>query len=431
VVQKTWSRAVDEEAESYVVGALILRPALLADIDLSATEFGHPETRKVYQAIYKIDADGEVIDPLAIERESGVGFDRISQFIDSVPTVENYKYYVELVRQKAITRATMKACHDVTLDDREGDDLLAYATEALAAIDVPTSITDAVPAGLAARDMMDDMRAAVTGERKGITTGCEQWDDYGWIEHGDVMTIAARPSMGKSALVCWLIVQLISVGHKVLIFLTEGNRKKLMRRLVAQITPINSRDIRRGRLSYEQLGTIRNAVERINDWPLYIDDSRYNILDIKRQARKCKTRHGIDVIIVDHLQEVRSTEKGSDFERMNDVIEGLRMIAQEEPKVAMIQACQLNRECEASKDKRPAVHHLRASGRIEEISDVIALLYRPWRYFPESEEHNPDEMEVNFGKVRDDEVGCPTFSWDINRGLVRGPMSNRSPERSR
>lgn len=426
--RKIWSRVVDEVAEGYVVGALILRPLLLADVDLSTEEFGHPETRKVYQAICKLDADGEVIDLLSVERESGINAIRLSDFCNAVPTTENYKYYVELVRQKAITRATIRACHEVTLDDREGDDLLAYATEALAAIDVPTSITDAVPAGEAARDMMDDMRAAVTGDRKGITTGCEQWDDYGWIEHGDVMTIAARPSMGKSALICWLIVQLIKAGHKVLIFLTEGNRKKLLRRLVAQITPVNSRDIRRGVLSMEQLGTIRNAVERINDWPLYIDDSRYNILDIKRQARKCKARHGIDVIIVDHLQEVRSTERGSDFERMNDVIEGLRMIAQEEPKVGMIQACQLNRECEASKDKRPAVHHLRASGRIEEISDVIALIYRPWRYFPESNEHNPDEMEINFGKVRDDEVGCPTFSWDHNRGLVRGPMSNRKAE---
>jgi replicative DNA helicase len=107
---------------------------------------------------------------------------------------------------------------------------------------------------------------------------------------------------------------------------------------------------------------------------------------------------------------------------------GLRAVAKESPKVALYQACQLNRECEKTPSKKPGMHHLRASGKIEEVSDVIALLYRPWRYFPDSKTYNPDELYVHFAKVREGETGTPLFCWNDGLGTVRGPMSRRGEE---
>lgn len=418
-------RLVDFDAEQYVVGCILNAPYRINDIDLRVDEFGNPALRDMYKACLMLDANGELYDPAMVARIAKVPESAIKLACAAAITSQTIGHYATLIRQKCITRRVLAASRSLEQESADGDDLLALAVDRLTAIDVPEAEGDAVSASEAMKEMMAQYTAAKDGERKGVLTGIKEWDDYGWIELGDVMTIAARPSMGKSALICWLITALIKRGHRVLVFVTEGNRTKLMRRLTSQVAKINSRDIRRGRRSGENLMDLSRASEIISDWPLWVDDMRYKLPDIRRQARRMKSKHSIDVIIVDHIQEVRSGQKGSEYEQMNVVVEGLREMAMEAPQVALVQACQLNRECESTPTKRPAQHHLRASGRIEEISDVIALLYRPYKYWPEAEDAEPALMEVDFVKVRDDETGVSDFRWDPGRGVVDGPWSNR------
>jgi replicative DNA helicase len=422
------SRLIDFEAEQYVVGCILNAPYRIDDIDLRTTEFGNAGYRDMYKACLMLHANGQIFDPMEVRRIAKVPESAITIACAVATTSETIGRYAAIVRQKAITRRVLNAVRGLESEELDGDELLQLAIENLTSIDIPEAEGDAVSASEAMKEMMEQYAAARSGSRSGVLTGHKGWDDYGWIETGDVMTIAARPSMGKSALICWLITALIRRGHRILVFLTEGNRAKLMRRLTSQVARINSRDIRRGRQSSENLMDLSRASKIISDWSFWVDDKRYKLPDIRRQARRMKSKHGIDVVIVDHLQEVRSGQKGSEYEQMNVVVEGLREMAMEAPRVALIQACQLNRECESTPTKRPAQHHLRASGRIEEISDVIALLYRAGRYWPDKPEVEPTLMEVNFVKVRDDETGISDFRWDPGRGVVNGPWSNRSTD---
>jgi replicative DNA helicase len=422
---KLKDRLVDDEAERRLCGAILTRPACINDLDLDPEEFGSNLCSSVYRTCVNLDARGKW-DALAVERESGIEWGILDRLMADCPTTENVGFYADAIRQKALTRRVVTTCKDIQAEGLDGDDLLAMAVERITAIDIPNAASDACSAKDAIKATMDEIHAASQGKREGILTGCELWDEYAWIETGDVMTIAARPSMGKSAVIVWLVRELIGSGHKVLMFLTEGNRRKFMRRMLSQMMKANTRDLRRGKIRDEQAGRIATAVEQINKWPLWIDDSRYLLRDIRRQTRRMKARHGVNVVIVDHLQEVRSGQKGSEYEQMNMVVEGLREMALEAPKAALIQACQLNRECESTPMKQPSVHHLRASGRIEEISDVITLLWRGHRYFPDDPEHSEGEIELNFAKVRDGETGKPTFAWDPARGIMTGPLSKRT-----
>ena len=417
-------RLIDHSAEQRVCGAILTRPACINDIDLDPDEFGSTMCHNIYKCCVNLDAAGDW-DALAVERAANVEWSVLDKLMAECPTTANVGFYADIVRQKALTRRVLSTCHDIQAEDIDGDDLLGMAVERITAIDIPNASSDAASANEAVKETMDEFNAAMLGKREGILTGCESWDEYGWLETGDVMTIAARPSMGKSALIVWLVQQLIGSGHKVLIFLTEGNRKKFMRRMISQLSKANTKDLRRGKIKGEEVGRVNRAVQDIAGWSLWLDDKRYVLRDIRRQARRMKARHGVDVIIVDHIQEVRSGEKGSEYEQMNTVVEGLRELAAEEPKAVLIQACQLNRECESTPKKKPAVHHLRSSGRIEEISDAIALLWRGHRYFPNDVEYSEGEIEVNFAKVRDGETGTPTFAWDPGRGLVLGPLTQR------
>jgi replicative DNA helicase len=320
--------------------------------------------------------------------ESVGGLAYLSSLVDAVPSAANLNYYLEIVREKYLLRRTIQACSGVVgrVYDYEGDvdalldeverDIL-HISEAREESE-SQKIKDLVHKAINTIEDFHQRQGMLTG----ISTGFVDLDKLtSGLHGGEMIVIAARPSMGKTSLAMNIaehavLEQRLAVG----VFSLEMTAESLVLRMLCSRARVNLRDIRDGFLAERDFPKLTGAAGKLANAPLFIDDSAsLSILQLRARARRMAQQHGIKLFIIDYLQLLHSTSARRVENRQQeiaDISNGIKALAKE-LEVPVIVLSQLNRELEKDKSRKPRLSDLRESGAIEQDADLVALLYKP------------------------------------------------------
>ena len=325
-------------------------------------------------------------DKQLLEQVGGIAY--LSQLQDAVPSAANLSYYLDIVREKYLLRKMIQTCTAVVgrVYDYEGEvDALLDEVER----DVLRISESRVQGGaLTTKELVGKAIQTIENffNRKGMLTGLgtgfpdlDRMTDG--LHGGEMIVVAARPSMGKTSL-AMNVAEHVALEDKlpVAVFSLEMSAEALVLRMLCSIARVNLRSIREGFMSESDFPKLQNAMGRLSNAPLFIDDTAaLSILQLRARARRLHQQHGIKLFVVDYLQLLHSTARRAQENRqqeISDISSGIKALAKE-LKVPVLVLSQLNRELERDKNRKPRLSDLRESGAIEQDADLVGLLYKP------------------------------------------------------
>ena len=397
------------ELEQAVLGALMLeRNAVNEAIDILQPESFYVEAhKKIFDAILGLFRNAQPIDILTVTEELkrraeldivGGPF-YISQLTNKVASSANVQYHARIISQKHILRELIRISAEMTRDayDDTSDvfDLLDKAEQDLYAITSGNLKRNYEPMSELIQGAIANIESAKnkTGGVSGIPTGFVQLDKLtaGW-QRSDMVIVAARPAMGKTAFVLSM-ARNIAVEHKraVAVFSLEMSSTQLVTRLIASEAGISSEKLRKGDLNDSEFAILHQHIARLTNAPIFIDDTPgLNIFELRAKARRLKSQHNVDLIIIDYLQLMTAggdSKGGNREQEISSISRSIKSIAKELD-VPIIALSQLSRAVETrGGDKRPMLSDLRESGAIEQDADIVCFLYRPEYYKIYEDEH--------------------------------------------
>ena len=392
----------DKEIEDAVLGALMLeRDAYAIVCDLLRPEsFYDPGNQKIYAAINKLGVMQQPIDMLTVTqqlRADGALDDvggpvRISELTSNVASAAHIEYHARIVAQKFLARRLISFCSEIekkSFDESyDIDDLLQEAEGKLFEISQGNLKKDFTQIDTVINSAMEQIEAA--GKREsglsGLQTGFHNLDKLtsGW-QNSDLIIIAARPAMGKTAFVLSMAKNMaVDYNTPVAIFSLEMSNLQLVNRLISNVCEIEGEKIKSGRLSRQEWEQLNSRVRSLFSAPLYVDDSpSLSILELRTKARRLVKEHGVKIIIIDYLQLMNATgmKFGSREQEVSMISRSLKQLAKE-LNIPVIALSQLSRKVEERNDgnKRPQLSDLRESGAIEQDADIVCFIHRPEYY---------------------------------------------------
>lgn len=392
----------DKDIEDAVLGALMLeRDAYAIVCDLLRPEsFYDPGNQKIYAAINKLGVMQQPIDMLTVTqqlRADGALDDvggpvRISELTSNVASAAHIEYHARIVAQKFLARRLISFCSEIekkSFDESyDIDDLLQEAEGKLFEISQGNLKKDFTQIDPVINSAMEQIEAA--GKREsglsGLQTGFHNLDKLtsGW-QNSDLIIIAARPAMGKTAFVLSMAKNMaVDYNTPVAIFSLEMSNLQLVNRLISNVCEIEGEKIKSGRLSRQEWEQLNSRVRSLFSAPLYVDDSpSLSILELRTKARRLVKEHGVKIIIIDYLQLMNATgmKFGSREQEVSMISRSLKQLAKE-LNIPVIALSQLSRKVEERNDgnKRPQLSDLRESGAIEQDADIVCFIHRPEYY---------------------------------------------------
>ena len=392
----------DKEIEDAVLGALMLECdayAIVCDL-LRPESFYDPGNQKIYAAINKLGVMQQPIDMLTVTqqlRADGALDDvggpvRISELTSNVASAAHIEYHARIVAQKFLARRLISFCSEIekkSFDESyDIDDLLQEAEGKLFEISQGNLKKDFTQIDPVINSAMEQIEAA--GKREsglsGLQTGFHNLDKLtsGW-QNSDLIIIAARPAMGKTAFVLSMAKNMaVDYNTPVAIFSLEMSNLQLVNRLISNVCEIEGEKIKSGRLSRQEWEQLNSRVRSLFSAPLYVDDSpSLSILELRTKARRLVKEHGVKIIIIDYLQLMNATgmKFGSREQEVSMISRSLKQLAKE-LNIPVIALSQLSRKVEERNDgnKRPQLSDLRESGAIEQDADIVCFIHRPEYY---------------------------------------------------
>lgn len=396
-----------DQAEEAVIGSVLI-DAECADLCLTIltpSSFRKPEHAKIWKAIEELSKRGSAIDTLTVNDEVGEGYATIiADIVDRTPHSANVETYVKMVDEASTRRMIISTAAKVAEIGYQG----MNADEALNAVE------SAVMKIRAARSLntFDDMQHLVPAtlnakRRTGIKAGIKPLDDMtsGW-QNSDLIIVAARPSVGKTALAVNLATQAAMwQGKSIAIFSLEMSGEQIVARMLADVAKVDLKKIRDGGLDLEEGQRLNEAAERIKKANIWIDDSAtMTPLDIRARCRRLRKERGLDMVIVDYLQLLQSNRQSHDANRVmetSEISRSLKAVAREFD-VPVIALSQLSRQSEYRDGGEPRLSDLRDSGSIEQDADVVLMLWRPKQ---SEEETYFDTVNFKVAKHRNGPIG--------------------------
>ncbi len=391
------------EAEVSVLGAVLLSSdaANVALEKLHPEDFYKPSHQAIFAAIISLFDANEPIDAVTVaealrrtdmlERVGGVAY--LTDLIDQVPTTSNIEHYSAIVEEHALRRRLMRAGGDVvsiaTATETAINDVLDQAEQAVFAV-AERRVGD----GLAPIDPLlgpaieqAEERNRLGREVTGISTGFRDVDrKLAGLHPTNLVIVAARPAMGKTALALNIAQRVAVQDEPVAIFSLEMSREEVVTRMLCAEGRIDSQRLRTGRLTESDFTKLSNAASVLYKRPIFVDDSPgLTVTEIRAKCRRMRRKPGLSLVIVDYLQLMSSTGGENRQQEIAIISRGLKNLARE-LHVPIIAVSQLNRSLEAREDKRPRLADLRESGAIEQDSDVVMFIYRHEYYHPEAME---------------------------------------------
>ncbi len=443
------------EAEESVLGGVLLdnHACNLVLPILRAEHFYREAHRRIYAAMIDLNERGAPVDIITLTealRQRGHlqdvgGATFIAELANRVPTAANAEHYARIVREKAILRGLISAATEIATEAYESQtdverfvDIAESRIFAIAEQKVTTEffpVSDLLPAAIKEVEKLFERKEMITG----VPTGFHDLDKMtAGMHKGDLIIVAGRPGMGKTALALNMGTQAaLQTGIGVAIFSLEMSKEQLVLRMLCSEALVNYQDVRSGRLHEKDFAKLASAAGGLHQAIVYIDDSAgLSVLELRAKARRLKREIGarggdLGLIIIDYLQLMRGSGRTDSREQeISEISRSLKGLAKE-LELPVMALSQLNRRVEEKgADRRPVMAHLRESGAIEQDADVILFVYREAAYNKELSPEEEREAEIIIGKQRNGPTGTVnvTFRKEFMRFADRAYASDEYSE---
>ncbi len=419
------------DAEKSVLSSILLdNTALTTAVELiRSDDFYHPAHELIYEAMVTLNEESRPVDLLVLadylkshellERVGGVEY--VAGLADWESTSANVEFYAKIVRDKSIKRSLIHVASDILAqgyeDQEEAGPMLDSAGERMFELGELRSSATLQPLNKEMHETTDflEMLMGRSGELTGLPTGFQELDKKtGGLQPGDLIILAARPSMGKTALALNMARNAaVDHGKKVAVFSLEMTSRSLVLRMLASEAQVDASVFRSGMMGHDVFNRLIDAAGRLAEESVWLDDSSVaSVREIRAKSRRLHHREGLDLVIVDYLQLAHADGRVDSREQeISAISRGLKSLAKE-LNVPVIALSQLNRgpESRGAEDKRPMLSDLRESGAIEQDADVIAFIYRDVVYNRDTEFE--DLAELIIAKQRNGPTGVVKMQFN-------------------
>lgn len=418
----------NEEAERSVLGAAMLNKEVLFDIleEVKEDDFYNESHKEIFRAIWELYRKNSAVDMLTVceELKSRQSLDMvggrayIATLTAEVPSTANGREYAKIIAEKAIMRQMIRTAEDITEKGYESKmaarEILDYAESGIFQIaqmrqkNDYTKIQDVLLENLKIIDAAAQNKDKITG----IPTGFHDLDEKtSGLQRSDLIIVAARPGMGKTAFVLNIAQQsAVKHGTSAIIFSLEMSKEQLGQRLLAMQARVEMQKLKQGDLDRKDWDRVSLGVDELNNSKIVIDDTPgISLMEMRNKCRRLKAEQGLDLIVVDYLQLM--TFEGKTDNRQQEISalsRNMKLLARE-MNCPVILLSQLSRAPELRQDKRPMLSDLRESGSIEQDADIVIFLYRD-DYYNENTE-KPGVCEVNIAKHRSGPTDKIELTW--------------------
>lgn len=415
-------RLNSSEAEQSVIGAALISPESIDSIGALRPEHCYTEAHRIILAeIMAMVATGQPVDVLTVaenldakglsERTGGLAY--LGQMASSVATSKNIRRYADIVVGKALERQLVAAADSIRGIVAETGTTKDKLTKAQAEVmRITESVSSKQPRRLSEVmvSAVDVLSQRNNGEVPGLKTGYADLDDKlsGGFKPGNLIIVAGRPGMGKTALSSNIAHNVAEGGKNVLFLSMEMTEQELFDRLIASSGRVNLSDVIEGKMDGLSGDRIMAGFSKLQNVSMWIDDqSALTLFDVASKARSVKRKHGLDLLVIDYLQ-LMSGEGASRNQEIETISRGLKALAKELA-IPVICLSQLSRKCEERTNKRPMPSDLRESGAIEQDADLIIFVYRDEIYDPASADRGT--AEVIIAKNRQGSTGAVRMAY--------------------
>ena len=418
----------DDAAELAVLGAMFLdrEAASLALEMLTGEDFYRPDHRQVFEAAEELYHSGVPIDMITVKNkleekqvfEQIGGLPFLANISTSVGSSANMRHYAAIVEEKSVLRRLIRTANNISQMSYEGKtDVNAIMDTAEKGIfdimqnrhsDQFHHIRDIAVDSI---EKIEDIYRS-KGKLTGVPTGFVDFDQKtAGLQKSDLILLAARPSMGKTAFAL-NIIQNAAIRSNVptAVFSLEMSREQLVNRMLCSEAMLDAQRLRTGELTDSDWADLIQAMGPLSQAPIYIDDiPGVTPMEVRSKCRRLKVEKGLGLIVIDYLQLMSGNSRNdSRQQEISEISRSLKAIARE-MEAPVIALSQLSRACEQRADHRPMLSDLRESGAIEQDADVVAFLYRDEYYFPDTEKKNQAELII--AKQRNGPTGTVDLTW--------------------
>ncbi|MDD7339834.1 MAG: replicative DNA helicase [Eubacteriales bacterium] len=392
---------------------------------LNEGDFYNDLHRKIFNAIRTLFSLNKPIDILTVtetlETSENVDAETIkyiaSIYANNEGLSSNQDTYIDILKEKSILRSLAEFSDEIkalSLEDKSpAKNVLEKAEKGLFEISQGGLRNSLTALDVIMSDTVQTIMKRVQnrGELSGVTTGFTDLNSLlGGFQKSDLVLLAARPSMGKTALAVNLAVNAAKAGKKVAMFSLEMSKTQIGQRILASFAQMNLSSLFKGELEGQDLVNLITASNELSKYSLHIDDTAaISLIELKAKLRRLKMEEGLDLVVIDYLQLMTTGERIENrVQEISQISRGLKAIAKELD-VPVLALSQLSRALEQRPDKRPKLSDLRESGAIEQDADIVMFLYRDYVYNKETE--NPNLAEVIVSKHRNGPIGVVNLIW--------------------
>ncbi|CEN28846.1 MAG: replicative DNA helicase [Lactococcus sp.] len=421
----------DLAAEQAVLGAIFLDSERLIEVSefIAADDFYKTSHQIIFRIMMRLQDERSPIDVLTVhtlldnqgDLETIGGISYIAELAASTPTAANAAFYAKIVSEKALLRKLIRQLTESVeraySQDEPADDIIALAEKGIVAVTEGRTrsgfrkISEIIDTNYDEIERLSKQKSTVTG----ISTGYPALDEKTTgLHEGELIILAARPAMGKTAFALNIAANIGKLGQTVAIFSLEMGAESLVNRMVSSEGLIDAYSLRTGKLTDDDWSNLIIAQGALADRSIYVDDSPgIKITEIRARSRKlAQEQGGLGLILIDYLQLISGTGKENRQQEVSEISRQLKVLAKE-LKVPVLALSQLSRGVEQREDKRPKLSDLRESGSIEQDADIVAFIHREAYYQnpndPEVELDN--KAEIIFAKNRSGETGTAELMW--------------------
>ena len=417
------------EAEQSVIGSMIMdQDAIVTAMEILLQEdFYHKQYGILFDAMIELYSSGQPVDLVTLQnklKEKDVpqevsSLEFVGELVRAVPTSANVKYYCNIVKENSMKRKLIRVTEEIENECYAGKESLESVLDKtehdIFALLSSRTGGDYVPIRQVVMNALEKIEKASQqdGNVTGIPTGFIDLDyRTAGLQPSDLVLIAARPSMGKTAFVL-NIAQYVAFHENMCtaIFSLEMSKEQLVNRMLSMESNVDSQKLRTGTLTDADWDAVVEGIGTIGSSKLVIDDTPgISIMELRSKCRKVKLEHGLDLVMIDYLQLMSGSGKNGDNrqQEISEISRSLKAIARE-LSVPVIALSQLSRACETRTDHRPMLSDLRESGAIEQDADVVMFLYRDDYYNKDTD--NPNTAEVIIAKQRNGPIGTVYLGW--------------------
>ncbi|MBC2576848.1 replicative DNA helicase [Peptostreptococcus canis] len=417
------------ESEQSVIGAILTdSDSIIPVIEvLDIDDFYSEAHRVIFDCMLELNDEKSPIDIVTVSsklrnRESldtVGGMNYLTSMMTMVPTTSNVKYYAEVVKEKSTLRKLIKASNDIINigydEESDIDDILNIAEKKIFDISQERTSEDFKEISKVLGNVLDNIEKvyASGSDLTGLNTGFEGLNKkLSGFHNSDLILVAARPGMGKTAFSLNLVLNAaIKSNASVAVFSLEMSKEQLVQRLISSQSMVSMKNISNGKIADEEWNKIMDALSVLSSSNIYIDDTPgIKASEIRSKCRKLKLEKGLDMIMIDYLQLMEGDGRAeSRQQEVSKISRSLKILAKE-MNCPVIALSQLSRNTESGKDHKPKLSDLRDSGAIEQDADIVMFIYRD-EYYNEFETKKKNIAEIIIAKNRHGETGEIELVW--------------------